>query len=76
VGSQRSGSLYGSDLGSLHICYGCVAQCTCETPNSGTRLFLTLLPAFGTPFLLLDCLVTLMSEYVPCLIVTCYAIFS
>lgn len=37
-GSQRwnqlSKSLYGSNLGSLHICYGCVAWCSCGTPTS------------------------------------------
>jgi hypothetical protein len=24
-GSQGSGSMYGSDLGLLHVCYGCIA---------------------------------------------------
>jgi hypothetical protein len=35
--SKRSKRLYGSDLGPLHICYGCVAQCSCEIPYSGSR---------------------------------------
>jgi hypothetical protein len=37
VDSQRSGSLYGSDLGLLHICYGCIALCSCGTPNSRSK---------------------------------------
>jgi hypothetical protein len=35
VGSRRSGSLYGSDLGPLHRYCSCVAQCSCGTPNNG-----------------------------------------
>lgn len=34
VGSHRSGSLCKPELGPLHICYGCVTQCSCEIPNS------------------------------------------
>jgi hypothetical protein len=35
-GSLQSGSLHGSNLGHLHICYGCVAWCSCGTPNSAS----------------------------------------
>ena len=30
-------SLCGSDLGPLHVSYGCVACSSCRTPNSGSR---------------------------------------
>ena len=36
--NQQSGSLYGSDIGPLHIRYGCVAMCSCRAPNSGNGL--------------------------------------
>lgn len=59
VGSQRSGSFYGSDLYPLHICYGPVVLCICATANSGSSvcLWIFCLPAFGILFHLLDYLV-------------------
>lgn len=36
-GSQRSGSLLGSDLDSLHISYSQGAWCSCRIPKSGSR---------------------------------------
>jgi hypothetical protein len=45
--NQKSGSLNGSDLGLLHICYTYVAL-FCETPNSGYRVWLISLG--GLPF--------------------------
>lgn len=36
-GSQRSGSLLGSDLDSLHISYSQGAWCSCGIPKSGSR---------------------------------------
>lgn len=35
--SQRTETLCGSDLGPLHLCYGRVAWCSCEIPNSGSK---------------------------------------
>ena len=49
--------LYGSELGPLHIHYGCVSCHSCETSNSGSKCCLILLSAFGILFLLLGCLV-------------------
>ena len=49
--SQRqSGSLYGSDLGPLHIWYGCVAWTSCETPSSGSGRYLWVFHLFYRPF--------------------------
>ena len=56
VGSQRSGSLYRSDIGLLHIYYGCVAWCSCEISKSG-RGGSDFLLAFESLFFLLDWLV-------------------
>lgn len=36
---QQSESLYGSELGSLHICYGCGAWCSCGATKRVTRGF-------------------------------------
>lgn len=36
------GSLHGSDLGLLHICYSCVTCCSCETFNSERKGYLWL----------------------------------
>lgn len=48
------GRLYRSDLGSLHIWYGCRAWCSRGTTKSeSSGMLLTLLPTFGTLFLLL-----------------------
>lgn len=33
----QSWSQHGSELGLLHICYGCVASWSCGTTNSGRR---------------------------------------
>ena len=69
-------SLYRSDLGSLHICYGCVAWCSYGTPNIGGEGSLTVgcswdpFPSTGLPQL------ALISGYVVSLIVTCYATFG
>lgn len=38
-----------SDLSPLCLCYGCVAPCSCENPNSGIKCSLTLLAAFIPP---------------------------
>lgn len=40
------GSLHGSNLGPLHICYSCIVCCSYGTPNSGGRVSL-ILPALG-----------------------------
>jgi hypothetical protein len=50
VGSQRSGSLCGSDLGHLYICYGCVALCICGIPNSGSGAVSDSLACLWDPF--------------------------
>lgn len=67
VGSQRSGSLYGSDLGFLHVCYGCVAHCFGGTSNRWSRGSFWLLSVCGTLFLLLGCLIQPWPENV-CLV--------
>lgn len=51
--------LNGSALGPLYICYGCWLSGFCGTSNSQTWVTLMLMSAFGTPFLLLHCLVHL-----------------
>lgn len=65
----QSGSLHGSELGLLNTRYGCVGRCSCTTPDSGTVsclwTFLLLLFSRWVPHL------SLVWEYVPCLIVTC-----
>jgi hypothetical protein len=33
---QQTWTLYGSDLGSWHIFYGCAVWCSCGSPNSGS----------------------------------------
>jgi hypothetical protein len=51
VDLQRSESPYGSDLGPLSKCCGCLGQCPCGIPNSESRgRSLTFSPAFGTLF--------------------------
>ena len=35
--SQSAEAQCGSDLGLLHLCYGCVAWRSCEIPNSGSK---------------------------------------
>ena len=40
LGLGLSGRLYVSDPGPLHICYVCVAQCSCGIPNSGSTDYL------------------------------------
>lgn len=35
--TEQSGSLYGSDLGSSHVCHGCIAWCSCRRHNSGSE---------------------------------------
>jgi hypothetical protein len=47
--SQQSGTLHGSDLGPLHICYGCVASCSYGT-NSESRAFSDSFACLWKPF--------------------------
>jgi hypothetical protein len=37
MGSQISENLFGSELGTLHINYNCIIQCSWGIPNSGGR---------------------------------------
>lgn len=57
-GLQRSGSLLGSDLDPLHICYCCIAWFSCGIPNSGTGgcllLFYLLVISFSSYWVVLS----------------------
>jgi hypothetical protein len=63
-GSQRLGSLYGSNIGPLHLWYVgmCMVCCSCGIPYSRSWGFLWPLPAFEKLFFLLGCLIQFRCE--------------
>ena len=48
---EESWTLYGSELGPLHICYGNVAWCVGGTPESGSGGVSDSLPCSWYPFI-------------------------
>jgi hypothetical protein len=76
VGSQRSRSLYGSNLSSLHKCYGCVGWRFGGIPNNGSWGCLWLFGMPLAPFIPTGLPhATLVLEHVPSLIVFWNAVF-
>jgi hypothetical protein len=62
MGTRRSGILEGSDLGPLHIRYGCVTWHSCRNPNSESEgSSWSFLPTVGPFLLLLGCLIQMQA---------------